>query len=140
MNESQGTVNIEVGVLKDQDLGREVVISFTTRDSTATSRKIKSFPFCFVIILIFISGGDDFIGFNGLLLTFDSSNTIDTIHIAIINDGSTERLETFSAHLSFPGQPIQGVILAPNTTVAEIHDDDGEIISQYCNYCTVDYQ
>ena len=59
------------------------------------------------------------------MLTFDSYNLIVVIPIMINDDESAERVETLSAHLSFLGQPTQGVILAPNTTMVEIYDDDG---------------
>ena len=48
VNESQGTVNFEVGVLKHQELEREVVVRFTTSDSTAVGIKNVLQPICSV--------------------------------------------------------------------------------------------
>ena len=60
------------------------------------------------------------------MLTFDSSNTVNTVDVSIIvnNDTTPEDDETFAAILSFPGDSIPiGVILDPNTanvTILEI--------------------
>ena len=60
------------------------------------------------------------------MLTFDSSNTVNTVNVSINvnNDTTPEDDETFAAILSFPGDSIPvGVILDPNTanvTILEI--------------------
>ena len=60
-------------------------------------------------------------------LTFDSSNTINVIPLVIIDDETDENIEILSASISFPGLPLQRVFLEPNTTMVEIHDNDGEL-------------
>ena len=59
------------------------------------------------------------------LLTFHSFAVIDVVTITIINDGTAEDVENLSAVLSFHQVPTPAVMLNPNTTVVEIHDDDG---------------
>ena len=60
-------------------------------------------------------------------LTFDSSNTVNVVPLTILDDEADENMETMSASLSFPGLATERVLLEPNTTVVQIHDDDGKI-------------
>ena len=60
-------------------------------------------------------------------MTFDSSNAINIVPLVILNDKVDENIETMSASLSFPSLPMERVLLEPNTTVVQIHDDDGEL-------------
>ena len=62
-------------------------------------------------------------------MTFDSSNTIHTVPLAIIDDEADEHSETFSASISFPELPLERVVLDPDTTVVEIQDNDGELVA-----------
>ena len=72
----------------------------------------------------FISAGDDYVGLS-YLLTFDSSNTISVVPLTILDDEADENTEVITASLSFPGLPLERVLLEPSTTVVQIHDDDG---------------
>ena len=74
----------------------------------------------------FISAGEDYVGLS-YLLTFDSSNTISVVPLAILDDEADENTEVITASLSFPGLPLERVLLEPNTTVVQIRDDDGEL-------------
>ena len=60
-------------------------------------------------------------------MTFDSSNTISIVPLTILDDEADENTEVITASLSFPGLPLERVLLEPNTTVVQIHDDDGEL-------------
>ena len=60
-------------------------------------------------------------------LTFDSSNTINVVPLTILNDQTDENTETMTASLSFPGLAPERILLEPNTSVVQIHDDDGEM-------------
>ena len=62
------------------------------------------------------------------LLTFNSMVVINVVTITIINDGAAEDVENLSAVLSFHQLPPPAVILKPNSTVVEIHDNDGMLI------------
>ena len=62
------------------------------------------------------------------LLTFNSMAVINVVAITIINDGAAEDVESLSAELSFHQLPPPAVILKPNSTVVEIHDNDGMLI------------
>ena len=66
-------------------------------------------------------------------MTFDSSNAVDDVSLVIFDDEADENTETLSASLSFSDHelPLKRVFLEPNTTVVEIHDDDGEYIHSY---------
>ena len=70
----------------------------------------------------FISAGEDYVGLS-YLLTFDSSNTISVVPLTILDDEADENTEVITASLSFPGLPLERVLLEPNTTVVQIHDD-----------------
>ena len=70
----------------------------------------------------FISAGEDYIGLS-YHLTFDSSNAISVVPLAILDDEADENMEVMLASLSFPGLPLERVLLEPNTTVVQIHDD-----------------
>ena len=61
-----------------------------------------------------------------MLLTFGPGNTDTTINVTIMNDDAYELTETFSASLSFDGDPVPRVTLSPDAAVATILDDDGE--------------
>ena len=74
----------------------------------------------------FISAGEDYVGLS-YLLTFDSSNTISVVPLTILDDEADENTEVITASLSFPGLPLERVLLEPSTTVVQIHDDDGEL-------------
>ena len=74
----------------------------------------------------FISAGEDYVGLS-YLLTFDSSNTVSVVPLTILDDEADESTEVITASLSFPGLPLERVLLEPNTTVVQIHDDDGEL-------------
>ena len=106
-------------------LEREIIITFSTHDSTATGT--------FLSILhrnhfakSFISAGEDYVGLS-YHLTFDSSNTVNVVPLTILDDQADESTETMTASLSFPGLATERVLLEPNTTVVQIHDDDGEM-------------
>ncbi len=60
-----------------------------------------------------------------LQIELNESVTVTFINYFIINDGNYERTESFSVDLLFPGEPIPGVILNPNSTEVMIIDDDG---------------
>ncbi len=45
----------------------------------------------------------------------------------ILDDGADENMEIMSGSLSFPGLAPERVLLQPNTTIIQIHDDDGEM-------------
>ena len=74
----------------------------------------------------FISAGEDYVGLS-YLLTFDSSNTVSVVPLTILGDEADESTEVITASLSFSGLPLERVLLEPNTTVVQIHDDDGEL-------------
>ena len=78
----------------------------------------------------FISAGEDYVGLS-YLLTFDSSNTVSVVPLTILSDEADENTEVITASLSFPGLPLERVLLEPNTTVVQIHDDDGELDRPY---------
>ena len=81
--------------------------------------------------MISISAGEDYVGLTSYLLTFDSSNTVNVIPLAILDDEMDENTEIMSASLSFPNLPLERVFLEPSTTVIEIQDDDGELVYPY---------
>ena len=76
--------------------------------------------------MILISAGEDYVGLS-YHLTFDSSNTVSVVPLRILDDEADENMEIMSASLSFPGLAPERVLLEPNTTIIQIHDDDGEI-------------
>ena len=86
-----------------------------------------------------LSAGADYIDLTNFLLTFDSTNAIDVAPLVINNDRVAEDIEVLSASLSFPGVPVQRVILAPTTAIAAIHDDDRNIhyASQLLCVCSI---
>ena len=77
---------------------------------------------------LIVPAGDDYVGLISYLLTFDSSNVIDVIPLAIIDDEADENTEILSASISFPGLRLQRVFLEPNITMVEIHDNDCELV------------
>ena len=59
-------------------------------------------------------------------VTLNSSYQSATVNIVILtNDTELEQDEHFIVNLSFPGEPIRGVILDPNKTTVEIVEFDG---------------
>ena len=75
-----------------------------------------------------LSADDDYMQTHQML-TFDSSNTVNTVNVSINvnNDTTPEDDETFAAILSFPGDSIPvGVILDPNTANVTILEIIGE--------------
>ena len=74
----------------------------------------------------FASAGEDYVGLS-YDLTFDSANTISVVPLTILDDEADENTETLLASLSFPALQTERVLLEPNTTVIQIHDDDGEV-------------
>ena len=60
-----------------------------------------------------------------MLLTFDSVTTTIDVTVTIINDTVFELTESFSVFLSFPGDPVPRVTLAPDSAQTTIIDDDG---------------
>ena len=112
MDENSGQVFIQVGVLSGT-LQREVVVNFSTSDSTAIGTpkiKLCVMPNC--TLAHAISDGNDYIQVQSRLLT-------------IINNNVYELTETFNGILSFPGDPVPRVALSPNATEVTILDDDG---------------
>ena len=54
----------------------------------------------------------------------------------ILDDDADEKSEIFLVSLSVPGSSSERIVLEPNTTVIEIHDDDGELPAGYLEICT----
>ena len=50
---------------------------------------------------------------------------IDVVPLVMNNDRVAEDVEVLSASLSFPGVPLQRVMLNPATAMAAIDNDDG---------------
>ena len=77
---------------------------------------------------LIVPAGDDYVGLISYLLTFDSSNVIHVVPLAIIDDEADENTEILSASISFPGLPLERVFLEPNITTVEIYDNDCELV------------
>ena len=125
-----GVANIEIGIL-DGSLQREVIINFSTQDESALGQFVCK---CIVhkpdfLIYIYIIAGADYIGMANFSVTFNSSNRVNNVHLQIINDLTDEDIETLLARITLLTPPFssnQTVILAPNTTLVHIYDDDGK--------------
>ena len=72
-----------------------------------------------------LTDGNDYTGVGNFLLTFDSVNTDIDVPVTIVDDTVFELAESFSATLAFPGDPIDGVVLDPDSAQTTIFDDDG---------------
>jgi hypothetical protein len=108
-------------------LEREIIISFSTSDSTATGTYFhQSISHRNDFANSFVSAGEDYVGLS-YHLTFDSSNTINVVPLTILDDQADENMEIMSASLSFPGLASERVLLEPNTTIIQIYDDDGKM-------------
>ena len=73
----------------------------------------------------YVSGGNDYVRIPPLLLTFDPSTSHIDVSVTLLNDSIFELTEKFSATLSFPGDPLPGVTLSPDSAQITIFDDDG---------------
>lgn len=125
MSEASAIATIITIEASGDSLEREIIVSFSTSDSTATGSYLFSSLLHRNDFALF-SAGEDYVGLS-YHLTFDSSNTINVVPLTILDDEADENMETMSASLSFPGLAPERVLLKPNTTVVRIHDDDGEM-------------
>ena len=73
---------------------------------------------------------------SNFLLTFNPLTFIDVVPFAVINDKQAEDSETLTASLHLLAQPPsshdQRVVLAPNTTLIQILDNDGMVEQFRC--------
>ena len=131
MGESDGQVNIHIGVMKGS-LQTPVIIEFSTKPVSAAG-KLHKISYVKYIYENFprIDGSD----YSGLaeLYTLDSTSTIN-VSVTITKDVIFELTELFSAHISFPGAQIPRVTLVPNSTDVTILDDDGHNCYYYCEF------
>ena len=125
VGENEGEVDIQVGVIEGSLL-REVVVLFTTLDSSARGKQINYIISCDTSLKYEFSDGADYTGIQDILLTFNLTNTLTTITVSIVNDDAYELTETFDTTLSFDGDPVPRVTLSPATAVTTIVDDDGQ--------------
>ena len=77
------------------------------------------------------SAGEDYIGVTNFSLTFNFSNRVNIVDLKIINDNAVEDIETLQARISLLTPPFanQRVIVAPNSTLVHIHDNDGKVLA-----------
>ena len=124
MNENGGQALIPVGVLGGT-LQREVVVNFSTSDSTATGKPNLN---CMIPnVILAISDGNDYNKVQSMLLTFGPMSNRSEIPVTIINNNVYELTEKFNGILSFPQDPVPKVALSPkfNAMNVTILDDDG---------------
>ena len=128
-------VNVTV---RNGTLQRNVEISLSTRNSTAIC---KSTLFCskfyYMPLFVTLVAEEDYIEVTNHIVTLNSSTEWITFDIMIIktNDTEIEQDEHFTVHLSFPGEPIRGVMLDPNVTTIEIVEFDGTGKALNTNTC-----
>ena len=71
--------------------------------------------------------GSDYTAAFGLQITLDAATRSIPVDVSLMNDTVFELTESFSSVLSLPGGPINRVTLAPDSAVAEILDEDGQL-------------
>lgn len=127
VSEASTIATIITIVVSGGSLEREIVVSFSTSDSTATGSYLIFKRHRNHLAKSFISAGEDYVGLS-YHLTFDSLNTrIRVVPLTILNDEADENMEITTASLSFTDLAPERVLLEPNATVVQIHDDDGEM-------------
>ena len=94
----------------------------------AKARSFKKPLFNIIMKLTFFIpiDGSDFSYSGPQTYTFNASTNVSTINITFMKDNVYEINETFQARLSFHGQPLQRVMISPDTIHATIFDDDGK--------------
>lgn len=85
-----------------------------------------------------LSADVDYVARTDYPLTFDKSHTVNIISISIVatDEGLPEDDEMFTVSLSFPGEPIHGVLLEPSYATVAIFEAIGQgneiLIPTYC--------
>ena len=119
--ESDGQLYIQVGVISGS-VQREVIVNLSISDLNGELNPTahKFMWLCYTL--------DEFDDIN-LQVTFDSTTTTVDLPITIINNFFFELKESATANISFPGAPVRGVTLSPESALIS---NDGQLISNYC--------
>ena len=89
------------------------------------------------VVVYSLADGNDYNSVGTFLLTFDSATTSIDVPVTIIDDTVFELTESFIVTLSFPGAPVPGVTLDPDSAQTTILDDDGWYIFLIVPLCSL---
>ena len=132
VNESSGFATLYVAILGNTTLGREVVIRFSTADSSATgnhSHYYYSLIICSSVMAecyYFFTAGADYTS-TEKILNFNRSITHYVVQVPIIQGGLPEPTEMFHAYLTLVHNNSDSVIVDPAIATVNITNYNGEL-------------
>ena len=129
VGESDGQVNIQIGVISPGSLQRPVMVQFSTSADSADGKVVQINCACnyndFERNFSLHTAGSDY-SESVIQFTFDSATREVDVSVPIISDSLFELTELFNASLAFTGAPPPRISLAPASAQVTIRDDDGQ--------------